>query len=194
MLAAGQEVELAFLVPAPRLGPPTAHLGEAIIAWALEVRWDVARADDPFAAVLLPVAQNPELLRAGVGKQGGQSLAASLDCDDGATIAITSELPAPQGTAMRVRPHWPSAPAGRNARVELWRDTTAPNGQRGVVAVVPASIDEIRAGSAVIDLPVPAGIAPSFDGAGIEIRYSVRVVVDRPMRPDASIERVVAVV
>ena len=60
--------------------------------------------------------------------------------------------------------------------------------------MVPTSIDQVKAGSAVVELPVPTGIAPSFDGAGVEIRYIVRVVIDRPMRPDASIERVVAVV
>jgi hypothetical protein len=95
---------------------------------------------------------------------------------------------------MRVLARWPGAPSGRSARVELWRDTTAPNGEKGQVTAVPTSVDEVKAGTAVVELPVPAGIAPSFDGAGVEIRYLVRVVIDRPMRPDASIERPVAVV
>ena len=193
-LFAGQEVELSFRVPAPRLGPPTAHLGEAIIAWALELRWNVSMGDDPFAAVLLPVAQNPELQRAGVGKQGGQSLAAVIDCGDGAVIDVGTELPAHTGSTMRVLATWPGAPSGRAARIELWRDTTAPNGEKGQVSMVPTSVDQVKAGTAVVELPVPPGIAPSFDGAGVEIGYLVRVVIDRPMRPDASIERPVAVV
>jgi hypothetical protein len=193
-LSAGQEVELSFRVPAPRLGPPTAHLGEAIIAWALELRWNVAMGDDPFAAVLLPVAQNPELQRAGVGEQGGRSLAAVIDCGDGAVIDVGTELPAQPGSFMRVVATWPGAPSGRAARVELWRDTTAPNGEKGQVSTVPTSVEQVKAGTAVVELPVPAGIAPSFDGAGVQIGYLVRVVIDRPMRPDASIERPVAIV
>ena len=59
VLAAGQEVELSFRVPAPRLGPPTAHLGEAIIAWALEVRWDVARGRRPVRRGAAPGRPEP---------------------------------------------------------------------------------------------------------------------------------------
>jgi hypothetical protein len=46
----------------------------------------------------------------------------------------------------------------------------------------------------VVELPVRAGNAPGYAGAGLEIRYLVRVVIDRPMRPDASIERPVGIV
>ena len=38
-LAAGASWQARFAIPAPGLGPPTAHLGESIIAWAIEVRW-----------------------------------------------------------------------------------------------------------------------------------------------------------
>jgi hypothetical protein len=41
--------------------------------------------------------------------------------------------------------------------------------------------------------PEPAGTAPSFDGAGLENAYVIRVLVDRRFRPDAAIERPVAV-
>jgi hypothetical protein len=41
---------------------------------------------------------------------------------------------------------------------------------------------------------VPAGSAPSFDGAGLEIDYVIRVLVDRRLRTDAAIERPLAVV
>jgi hypothetical protein len=43
-------------------------------------------------------------------------------------------------------------------------------------------------------LLVPAGSAPSFDGAGLEIDYIVRVLVDRRFRTDAAIERPVGIV
>jgi hypothetical protein len=41
---------------------------------------------------------------------------------------------------------------------------------------------------------VPAGSAPSFDGAGLEITYIIRVLVDVRFRPDAAIERPVGIV
>jgi hypothetical protein len=41
---------------------------------------------------------------------------------------------------------------------------------------------------------VPPGSAPSFDGAGLEIDYVIRVLVDRRFRSDAAIERPVGIV
>src|SRR5439155_21996866 len=41
-LAPGQRFSATFAIPGPPLGPPTAHLGEAIVAWAVEVRFDIA--------------------------------------------------------------------------------------------------------------------------------------------------------
>jgi hypothetical protein len=49
-------------------------------------------------------------------------------------------------------------------------------------------------GGAEVRLAVPAGSAPSFDGAGLEITYVIRVLVDRRLRTDAAIERPVAIV
>jgi hypothetical protein len=46
----------------------------------------------------------------------------------------------------------------------------------------------------VARLVVPPGSAPSFDGAGLEIRYVIRILVDRRFRTDAAIERPVAIV
>ena len=191
-LEPGQAFEGRFAVPAPRLGPPTAHLGEAIVAWALEVRWDVAMGSDPFVAAYLPLAQHPDLLRAGVGKQGGQSLAAEVAAGD-AAIAVTSPLPAPAGSEIVVQVRWPSAPGGPKGRVELHRRTTAPNGTEGIIASVPIDPAALK-GGAEVRLLVPAGSAPSFDGAGLEIRYVIRVLVDRRFRTDAAIERPVAIV
>ena len=43
-LEPGATWQARFAVPAPPLGPPTAHLGESIVAWALEAHWDVPTA------------------------------------------------------------------------------------------------------------------------------------------------------
>jgi hypothetical protein len=45
-----------------------------------------------------------------------------------------------------------------------------------------------------VRLAIPAGAAPSFDGAGLEIAYVIRVLVDRRLRNDAAIERPIAIV
>jgi hypothetical protein len=191
-LQAGQTWEAQFMVPAPRLGPPSAHLGESIVAWALEVRWDVAMGSDHWAACNLPLAQHPDLLRAGVGKQGGQSLLSSVD-SGGGTIGVQSDLPAPTGQEIVVKITWPSAPDGQGARVELHRRTNAPNGEEGIIASVAVNPADLRSGAAEVRLMVPPGSAPSFDGAGLEITYVVRALVDRRLRSDAAIERPVAI-
>lgn len=191
-LEPGQQWEARFAVPAPRLGPPTAHLGESIIAWALEVRWDVAHGHDPFVAMYLPVAQHPDLLRAGVGKQGGTSLLQGVPVGD-AMISVTSPLPVPAGTEMTVSVRWPSAPGGQNGRVEVHRRTNAPNGAEGIIASAPIDPATL-AGGVEVRLLVPDGSAPSFDGAGLEINYVIRILVDRRFRTDAAIERPVCIV
>jgi hypothetical protein len=191
-LQPGQPWSAKFAIPAPPLGPPSAHLGESIIAWALEVRWDVPHGSDHFVAMLLPVAQHPDLIRAGVGKQGGQSMLADVAVSDG-HIAVTSPMPTPAGTDMVVTVSWPSARGGDKARIELHRRTNAPNGVEGIVATVAVTPAEHTSGSAALRLSVPAGTAPSFDGAGLEITYILRVLVDRRFRPDVAIERPVSI-
>jgi len=192
-LAAGETWEAGFAVPAPPLGPPSAHLGESIIAWALEVRWDIAMGADHFLAVFMPLAQHPDLLRAGVGKQGGASLMAGISVGD-ATISVESPLPAPSGQEVAVKVSWPSAPQGQGARIELHRRTNAPNGVEGILASQPVSAADLASGAAAARLLVPPGSAPSFDGAGLEIDYVIRVLVDRRFRPDAAIERPLGIV
>ena len=192
-LAAGETWEATFMVPAPQLGPPTAHLGESIIAWALEIRWDVPMGADHFLAHYLPLAQHPDLLRAGIGKQGGSSLMAAVPVDD-ATISVQSPLPAPSGMAIVVGVNWPSAPDGQGARIELHRRTNAPNGEEGIIASVPVSPADIASGAAVAQLMVPPGSAPSFDGAGLEITYVIRCLIDRRFHTDAAVERPVGIV
>ena len=192
-LQPGQVWESTFAIPAPPLGPPTAHLGESIIAWALEVRWDVAMGSDHFVAFYLPLAQHPDLMRAGVGKQGGVSLMAEVASGDG-TIGVESPLPAPSGQEVVVKASWPSAPSGQGARIELHRRTNAPNGEEGIIATAPVSPADLVSGAAQVRLLVPPGSAPSFDGAGLEITYIIRVLVDRRLRADAAIERPLGIV
>ncbi len=158
----------------------------------VEVRWDIALGADHFLAVYLPVAQSPDLLRAGVGQQGGASLEDQLTVGD-ATIIVTSPLPAAAGSDLVVRVRWPSAPRGGSARLELHRRTNAPNGVEGIVASVPIDPGALTDGSVDLQLPVPLGTPPSFDGAGLEITYIIRVLIDRALRPDAAIERPVGI-
>ena len=91
-----------------------------------------------------------------------------------------------------MRAEWPGAPGG-TVRLELHRRTNAPNGLEGVVASVALPDGALRSGPVEADLPIPAGSPPSFDGAGLELAYIVRVLVDRKFRTDAAIERPVAV-
>jgi hypothetical protein len=191
VLAPGQTVEARFSLPAPRLGPPSAHLGESIVAWALEARWDIPMGDDHFVAVHLPVAQHPDLIRAGVGKQGGMSVLDAVAVGD-AVIGITTPLPAPAGSEVVVSIHWPSAGGGTTGRVEIQRHTNAPNGETGVIASVTVDPKDLQSG-AEVRLTIPGGTAPSFDGAGLENAYVVRALVDRRFRPDAAIERPIAI-
>lgn len=191
VLAAGATFDTTFTVPAPPLGPPSAHLGEAIVAWALDVRWNVALHEDPFVACLVPVLQNADLIRAGVGEQGGLAMLDTYAAPGGATVSITTPLPAAPGTLLGVRANWPAAPEG-DVRIELHRRTNAPNGVEGIVASASLPSGALR-GTADAELAIPADCAPSFDGAGLEITYIVRVLVDRRFRADAAIERPVAI-
>ncbi len=190
-LPAGSTLDTSFTLPAPRLGPPSAHLGEAIVAWALDVRWDVAMHEDPFVACLVPVLQNPDLIRAGVGEQGGLAMLDTYAAPGGAEVSVTTPLPARPGTLLGVRAVWPSAPDG-TVRIELHRRTNAPNGTEGILAVAALARGSLR-GGAEAQLAIPPDCAPSFDGAGLEITYIVRVLGDRRLRMDAAIERPVAI-
>ena len=52
----------------PRAQPRTTvgSCGCAIVAWAVEAHWDIQHDNDERISVLVPVAQHPDLLRAGV--------------------------------------------------------------------------------------------------------------------------------
>lgn len=190
-LAAGQRFTATFAIPGPQLGPPSAHLGEAIVAWALEVRFDIPMGSDAFLATLVPVAQHPDLLAAGVGRQGGLSMLASVDVDGG-TVSIESRLPARAGGSIAIAVRWPGAPGGP-ARIELHRRSNAPNGINTIIASADTTGADLASGAARAELQIPPDAAPSFDGADLQLFYIVRALVNRRFRPDAAIERIVAV-
>jgi hypothetical protein len=145
---------------------------------------------DAHLSTLLPIAQNPDLLAAGVGDQGGESMLASMDVGGG-TISIESPLPATAGTSLVVRANWPGAKG--DGRIELHRTSNAPNGVNTVMASWNVTGAELSSGAARAELPLPADIAPSFDGADLSLGYIVRVLVDRRFMPDDAIERPVAI-
>jgi hypothetical protein len=192
-MRAGQTFECDFLLPAPRLGPPAAHLGEAIVAWALEARWNVAMGEDAWVAAALNVEQNPDLIRAGVGRQGGLAMLDAVSLEGGATIGVANAKPVRAGSVVRVTVAWPGAPDG-DARIELHRRITAPNGVEGVLDSVATIGAALRAGVTADLGGLAAGSPPSFDGAGLENTYVIRVLIDRRLRSDLAIERPIAVV
>jgi hypothetical protein len=192
-LGPGESFDADFVLPAPRLGPPAAHLGEAIVAWAMEVRWDVAMGEDHWIATPLEVLQNPDLIRAGVGRQGGLAMLDVVTLAGGATIGVIGDKPLAAGSELRVDVAWPAASDGR-ARVELHRRTNAPNGEEGIVASIPTTGATLRAGARLGLGTIPSGLPPSFDGADLENTYVVRVLIDRRFRADQAIERPIAVI
>ena len=64
-MSAGQTFETDFNLPAPRLGPPSAHMGSAVLAWALDARWDISMGGDERVSALVDVKQNIDYLRSG---------------------------------------------------------------------------------------------------------------------------------
>jgi hypothetical protein len=191
-LAAGEAFEADFVLPAPQLGPPAAHLGEAIVAWALEARWDVAFGEDSWIATPLEVLQNPDLIRAGVGRQGGLAMLDVVTLAEGATIGVGGDKPLTPGSQLTVEVTWPGASDG-HGRVELHRRTNAPNGEEAIVASIATTGAALRAGMRLDLGTLAAGLPPSFDGADLENSYIIRVLIDRRFRTDQAIERPIAI-
>jgi hypothetical protein len=152
-------------------------------------RWDIAMIRPLWPPTAPGPAPRPARARR---REQATSPLAGVPVGD-AMIGVTTPLPAPAGSEMAVSVRWPSAPGGSKGRVELHRRTNAPNGTEGIVASVPIDPGSL-AGGTEVRLAVPAGAAPSFDGAGLEINYVIRVLVDRRLRSDAAIEPSVAIV
>ena len=192
--------DLPFHIPAPRLGPPSAHAGTALVAWAVEARWDIEMGrDERVAAALVDVRQHRDLLQAGVIDVGAGAMHDSWD-DEGATLAVRPLPPIDAGTTMEVTITWPGAVAGRSARVELVADIDAARDLQVVCSSVELTIEALRGGARVSSRspltrrrPVrrmasgsTIGCEPSSTGPGVRMRprsgpsSSAEITVYRP--------------
>lgn len=189
-LETGQMVELPFSIPAPRLGPPTAHAGVAAIAWALEAHWDIAMGTDERVCAYVEVGQHPDLLRAGVLTLPSGAMNDAVT-DEDATISVDPLPPVAAGTALNVAITWPGAPGGRSARVELNVDVEGSNRLGLVVASV--SADHKALDGTTVTVPVAADLPPTMEASGLKVGYRLRVIVDRKLRSDVSRERAVVI-
>lgn len=191
-MSAGQTFEADFNLPAPRLGPPSAHMGSAVLAWALDAKWDIAMGGDAHIATLVPVAQNIDYLHSGAVKlEQGALYDAWQDGD--ASIAVSPLPPAVAGSEIDVTVTWPSAGSGRGGRLELQADVDAPNRLSRVVLwsmqVDPAAFR----GGTTIKVPIPVDAPPTLADRGVGVRYRIRALVDRQLRSDLAVERALAV-
>ncbi len=191
-LAPGERFETTFLVPAPRLGPPSAHLGSAMIVWALEARWDVAMGADQRVASLVEVRQHPDYLRSGAARLAEGSLFDAWPGGD-ASIAVSPLPPVAAGSDLDVIVTWPGAGSGRGARLELHADIAGPNPIAGLV-LFSAPVDPSAFRSGVrMTLPIPADAPPTVTADGLGVAYRLRALVDRQLMKDLAIERPIAV-
>jgi hypothetical protein len=191
-LAAGERVDVDFNLPAPRLGPPSGHLGSAIIAWAVDARWDIAMGGDESVAALVDVRQNIDYLRSGAVRLAAGALYDAWQVGD-ATIAVSPLPPAVAGSVIDVTVTWPGASSGRGARLELQADVDAPNGiSKLVVWSTPVDPAALRQGLTV-RMPIPADAPPTMAARNVGVSYRIRALVDRHLRSDLAVERAIAV-
>jgi hypothetical protein len=192
-LSAGQQFQTQFTIPAPRLGPVSAHVGSALIGWAVEAKWDISMGGDERLAVPVTVHQNLDYLRSGAVRLEPGAMFDLWSEGDG-SIGVKPLPPIPAGTNVDVTVTWPSAGSGRGGRLELQADIKAPKGIAGLVlwsAVVdPAAF---RAGT-TFTMAVPPDAPPTFADQGLAVNYKLRALVDRSFRSDLAIERALAVV
>lgn len=191
-LSAGQTFETDFTIPAPRLGPPTGHYGTAVIAWAVEARWDVSMGGDQRLAALVKVDQNIDYLRSGAVRLGDGALFDAWQTPE-ATIAVSPIPPLVAGTEIDVTVNWPGAGGGRAGRLELQADIEAPNGIRGLVLWSTQLDPNVFRSGTTVRVPVPADAPPTFSSQGIGVGYRIRALVDRSFRSDLAVERAIAV-
>lgn len=190
LLAPGQLVEAPFTIPAPRLGPASAHAGTAVVAWAVEARWDIAMGSDERVATLVNVGQHPDLLRSGAMPLPSGALFDIVD-DEGTRLSVQPLPPLGAGSQVTLGIAWPDAPGGRSARAELTTDVKAPVG----ISVTPVSLplDRGGLGGTQIAIELPADLPPTLITDGLAVAHRLRVIVDRPMRPDVARERPIVV-
>jgi hypothetical protein len=191
LLAPGQLVEAPFTIPAPRLGPPSAHAGTALVAWAVEARWDISMGSDERVAALVPVGQHPDLLRSGAVTLPSGAMFDIVD-DEGARLSVEPLPPLAAGSRVTLGVTWPDAPGGRSARVELTTDVSASNGISVTSVSVP--LEQATLGGASVAVDLPADLPPTLVTDGLSVGHRLRVIVDRPMRPDVSRERPIVII
>lgn len=191
LLAPGQLVEAPFTIPAPRLGPPSAHAGTVIVAWAVEARWDIAMGTDERVAALVPVGQHPDLLRSGAVTLPSGALFDIVD-DEGARLSVEPLPPLTTGSQVTLGIAWADAPGGRSARAELTTDVKASSGLSVVSVSVPVDGGSL-AGTQVV-LALPADLPPTLATDGLTVGHRLRVIVDRKLRSDVSRERPIVIV
>ncbi len=191
-MAAGQTFETDFNLPAPRLGPPSAHMGSAILAWALDARWDIAMGSDERVSALVDVAQNIDYLRSGAVRLDQGALFDSWSVADG-SIAVSPLPPAVAGSEIEVSVTWPGAGSGRGGRLELQADVKAPNALSGVVLFSQAVDPNAFRGGTKLRVAIPADAPPTLDDKGVKVSYRLRAIVDRAFRSDLALERSLAI-
>jgi hypothetical protein len=191
-LATGQSFEAEFNLPAPRLGPTSGHLGSAMLAWAIEARWDISMGGDQRLAALVSVDQNIDYLRSGAVRLGDGALFDAWQTPE-ATIAVSPTPPIVAGSEIDVTVNWPAAGGGRGGRLELQADVEAPNRLQGIV-LWSTQLDPtaFRSGTTV-RVPIPADAPPTFAAHGVGVGYRIRALVDRQLRSDLAVERAIAV-
>jgi hypothetical protein len=188
-LAPGDEIDLKFLAPAPKLGPPSLHLGLYMVVWTLQVEWDIAAGADERVAAVIDVAQNPDLLRSGVLSLGPSAMMGAWS-EGEVSMDVDPAPPIAPGGVLRVNVRWPSASGGRGARVELYADLKMAPPVR--IAAAELQTSDLAKGS-LITFEIPSDAPPVFDGAGLSLRYRIRTLIDRPLRSDLAAERNVVI-
>jgi hypothetical protein len=192
-MSAGQTFDAPFTIPAPRLGPVSAHVGSALIGWAVEAKWDISMGGDERLAVPVTVHQNLDYLRSGAVRLESGAMFDLWSEGDG-SIGVKPLPPIVAGTPVEVTVTWPSAGSGRGGRFELQANVDAPNGLKGLVlwstGVDPAAF---RSGT-TFTVVVPPDAPPTFADQGLAVNYRLRALVDRSFRSDLAIERALAVV
>lgn len=191
-LPAGQTYEADFTLPAPRLGPVSAHMGSAILAWALDARWDISMGGDERVSALVDVKQNIDYLRSGAVTLDAGAMFNSWSVGDG-TIAVSPIPPTPAGSELDVTVIWPGAGSGRGGRLELQADVKAPNSLSGVVLFSAVIDPQAFRGGTTVRIPIPADAPPTLNDKGVVVSYRIRALVDRSFRSDLAVERALAV-
>jgi len=190
-LAAGQRFETDFTLPAPRLGPVTAHMGSAILAWALDAKWDISMGGDERVTALVNVKQNIDYLRSGAVRMDNGAMFDVYGSGD-ATITVAPLPPAMAGSEIEVSVNWPGAGAGRGGRLELQADIDAPNKLSGVVLFSQVVDPSAFKSGVTVKIPIPADAPPTLDDKGVAVHYRIRALVDRAFRSDLAVERFLA--